>query len=40
MAALRDVAVALIQTFLPGTVARGQRILMTNPELLLRWVGA
>jgi hypothetical protein len=40
MAALRNVAVALIKTFLPGTVARGQRILMMNPELLLQLVGA
>lgn len=40
MAALRNVAVALIKTFIPGTVAHGQRVLMMNHERLLRLVGA
>jgi hypothetical protein len=40
MAALRNVAVALIKTFIPGTVAHGQRVLMLNHARLLQVVGA
>lgn len=40
MAALRNLAVALIKTFIPGTVAHGHRVLMMNHDLMLRLVGA
>jgi hypothetical protein len=40
MAALRNIAVALIKTFIPGTVAHGQRVLIMNHERLLQLVGA
>lgn len=40
MAALRNMAVALIKTFIPGTVAHGQRVLMLNHARLLQLVGA
>lgn len=40
MAALRNMAIALIKRWLPGTVACGQRHLTFNREALLTLVGA
>ena len=40
MAALRNLAIALIRTFIPGTVPHGHRQLSHDPERLLRLVGA
>lgn len=40
MAALRNLAVGVIKTFVPGTVAHAHRLLMMNPDRLLDLVGA
>ncbi len=40
MAALRNLAIALIRTFIPGTVPHGHRHLSLHPKRLLALVGA
>ena len=40
MAALRNLAIALIKRWIPGTVPRGQRYLTFNQDALLTLVGA
>ena len=40
MAALRNMAVALIKRWIPGTVPHGQRYLTFNRDALLTLVGA
>ena len=40
MAALRNMAIALIKRWIPGTVPRGQRYLTFNQDALLTLVGA
>lgn len=39
MAALRNMAIALIKRCIPGTVPRGQRYLTFHPDALLSLVG-
>lgn len=40
MAALRNVAIALIRTFMPGTIPEAHRTLIFHPERLLSLIGA
>jgi hypothetical protein len=40
MAALRNLAIALIRTFIPGTIPHGHRTLSLDPDRLLSLIGA
>jgi len=40
MATLRNLAIGLLRLYLPGTVARGNRVLVMNPQRILTLIGA
>jgi len=40
MATLRNLAIGLLRLYLPGTVARGNGVLVMNPHRLLALIGA